>query len=253
MWETPDGFALDLDGIRRAITPRTRLLVLNDPANPTGSDCSQAEIERVAELCLQHDLYVLSDEAYFDIRYEGPSLSIASLPDMAERTVILYTFSKKFAATGWRLGAAIGPRPVIDVIAKLNVNAESCSNHFVQYAMLEGLTGDQSGPLSILRTLRERRDAAASILNAMPGIRCFAPRTTLLPVARRDRSHAAQGLLLAGRLPQGGAARNPLLGMRPPSLRPARPERNAALRPAGLFRHRHGGHPRRIGPLQILA
>jgi aspartate/methionine/tyrosine aminotransferase len=97
---------------------------------------------------------------------------------MSERSVILYTFSKKFAMTGWRLGAAVGPSLFIDVIAKLNVNDESCSNHFVQYGALEGLTGGQTGPRRIVDTLRERRDAAVGILNEIPGVRCFRPEAT---------------------------------------------------------------------------
>jgi aspartate/methionine/tyrosine aminotransferase len=97
---------------------------------------------------------------------------------MVERCVILYTFSKKFAMTGWRLGAAIGPKPIIDVIAKLNVNDESCSNHFIQYAAIEGLTGDPSGPQAILRILKERRDLAVKLLNEIPGVRCLRPNAT---------------------------------------------------------------------------
>ena len=114
---------------------------------------------------------------------------------MAERSVILYTFSKKFAMTGWRLGAAIGPREVIEVIAKLNVNDESCPNHFIQYGALEGLTGDQSGPRHIVAILKERRDAAVGILNEMPGVRCYPPNATFYlfpnvtgPCGRRDSS-----------------------------------------------------------------
>jgi aspartate/methionine/tyrosine aminotransferase len=80
--------------------------------------------------------------------------------------------------TGWRLGASIGPKPVIDVIAKLNVNDESCSNHFIQYGALEGLTGDPSGPRQILQTLRERRDLAVDLLNRIPGVRCLRPNAT---------------------------------------------------------------------------
>jgi aspartate/methionine/tyrosine aminotransferase len=97
---------------------------------------------------------------------------------MAERCVILYTFSKKFAMTGWRLGAAIGPQPIIDVIAKLNVNDESCANHFIQYGAIEGLTGDPSGPQQILRILKERRDVAVDLLNRIPGVRCLRPSAT---------------------------------------------------------------------------
>jgi aspartate/methionine/tyrosine aminotransferase len=137
-----------------------------------------AELERLAEFVRDHDLYVLCDEAYFDIRYSGKSVSFASLPGMAERCVLLYTFSKKFAMTGWRLGAAIGPKEIIDVIAKLNVNDESCSNHFIQHALIEGLTGDQSEPRKILETLKKRRDTAVDILNSIEGVRCFRPEAT---------------------------------------------------------------------------
>jgi len=176
--EGEENFELDMEAIEGQITPRTKLLVLNDLQNPTGAECSPAELEKLAELALKHDLYVLCDEAYFDIRYEGTSASLASLPGMADRCVILYTFSKKFAMTGWRLGAAIGPKEIIDVITKLNVNQESCSNHFIQYAAIEGLTGDQSGPQQILQTLKERRDAAVDILNSIDGVRCFRPNAT---------------------------------------------------------------------------
>ena len=142
--EGKENFEIDMEMIEGQITPHTKLLVLNDLQNPTGAECSATELEKIAEFVLKHGLYVLCDEAYFDIRYEGKSLSLTSLPGMAERCVILYTFSKKFAMTGWRLGAAIGPKEIIDVITKLNVNDESCSNHFIQYAAIEGLTGDQT-------------------------------------------------------------------------------------------------------------
>ena len=173
-----ENFVLDLDAIEAKITPRTRILVLNDLQNPTGAECSTEEFEKLAELILKHDLYVLCDEAYFDIRYEGKSSSFAALPDMAERCVILYTFSKKFAMTGWRLGAAIGPKEIIDIIAKLNVNDESCANHFIQYGAIEGLTGDQTEAKQILTTLKERRDMTVDILNSVEGVRCFRPNAT---------------------------------------------------------------------------
>ena len=176
--EGKDNFEIDTDMLERQITPRTRLLVLNDLQNPTGAECSQAELEKIADLVLKYDLYVLCDEAYFDIRYEGQSKSLVSLPGMAERCVILYTFSKKFVMTGWRLGAAIGPKEIIDVIIKLNVNEESCSNHFVQYAAIEGLTGDQTEAKQVLKILKERRDLTVDLLNDIEGIRCIRPNAT---------------------------------------------------------------------------
>ena len=132
---------------------------------------------------LKHNLYVLADEAYFDMRYAGKSKSFVEQPGMAERTVVLYTFSKKFAMTGWRLGASVGPKEIVDVIAKINVNDESCSNHFIQYGALAGLEGDQTEVQAILDTLHARRDAAVDALNAIDGIHTFRPKATfyLLP------------------------------------------------------------------------
>jgi aspartate/methionine/tyrosine aminotransferase len=176
--EGKNNFDIDTDMLESQITPRTRLLVLNDLQNPTGAECSQAELEKIAELVLKYDLYVLCDEAYFDIRYAGQSKSLVSLPGMAERCVILYTFSKKFAMTGWRLGAAIGPQEIIDVITKLNVNDESCPNHFIQYGAIEGLTGDQTETRKILDTLKKRRDTTVDILNSIEGVHCFRPNAT---------------------------------------------------------------------------
>jgi len=173
-----ENFHLDMDALRRQVSPRTKLLIVNDLQNPTGAVSPDEELEQIAEFALRHDLRVLCDEAYFDIRYRGRSRSLASFPGMEERCVILYTFSKKYAMTGWRLGAAVGPRQIIGVIAKLNLNDESCTNHFVQIAGVEALTGDQSGSRRIIDVLKERRDAAAEILRAIPGVSCYVPEAT---------------------------------------------------------------------------
>ncbi|HEX5642746.1 MAG TPA: aminotransferase class I/II-fold pyridoxal phosphate-dependent enzyme [Thermoleophilia bacterium] len=171
-------FLLDFDAIEAAISPRTKLLIFNNLHNPTGAESTGEEIEALAELVLKHDLYVLADEAYWDVRYSGRSRSIAALPGMRERTVILHTFSKKFAMTGWRLGGAIGPKDLIARIATLNVNQESCTTHFVQWAGVEALTGDQSGPEEIVRVLQERRDVAVDLLDQIPGVSCYRPEAT---------------------------------------------------------------------------
>ena len=136
--EGADNFEIDFDSIEAGITDKTRLLVVNDLQNPMGAECSAAEHERLAEVVRKHDLYVLCDEAYFDMRFAGKSTSFVEQSGMAERSVVLYTFSKKFAMTGWRLGASIGPKEIVDVIAKINVNDESCSNHFIQYGAVAG-------------------------------------------------------------------------------------------------------------------
>ena len=175
---TADGFAIDLDRIRSMITPRTRAIIYNDLQNPIGAESTDAEREAIAELAIRHDLWVLSDEAYFEMRYSGTSTSIAALTGMQERTVILYTFSKKFAMTGWRLGAAIGPRQIADMIAKLNTNDESCTTHFVQHAGVEGIRGDQTECRAMLDVLVDRRDAAVEAVNSIPGMSVAAPEAT---------------------------------------------------------------------------
>ncbi|MEN8239380.1 MAG: aminotransferase class I/II-fold pyridoxal phosphate-dependent enzyme, partial [Actinomycetota bacterium] len=176
--EGEDNFEIDFDSLERGITDKTRLLVLNDLQNPTGAECSVADHERLAGIVREHDLYVLVDEAYFEMRYSGKTASFASQPGMAERSVILYTFSKKYAMTGWRLGASVGPKEIIDVIAKINTNDESCTNHYVQYGGLAGLLGDQSEPRAIVDELRRRRDVAVDGLNAIEGVECFRPNAT---------------------------------------------------------------------------
>ena len=168
---TPLGFRLRRDHIAAAVTPRTRILIYNNMQNPLGAESDAEEMAWVADLAQRHDLWVLSDEAYFHIRYTGASASIGSLPGMQERTVILTGHSKRYAMTGWRLGAAIGPPAIADVISRLNVNQESCTSHFVQYAGLEALQGDQSGAGEIVRTLRARRDVLVDGLRAIPGVR----------------------------------------------------------------------------------
>jgi aspartate/methionine/tyrosine aminotransferase len=176
--EAKDGFILDMEKIRKGMKDGAKLLIYNNYQNPTGASSPKEEMEELAKLAVKHDLFVLSDEAYFDIRYSGEPISIASLPGMAGRTVILYTFSKRFAMTGWRLGAAVGPAKFIESISKINVNDESCSNHFIQYGALAGLQGTDEGPDRILGILKERRDALVDLLNAIPGIRCFKPEAT---------------------------------------------------------------------------
>jgi aspartate/methionine/tyrosine aminotransferase len=176
--EGENGFVLDLDSMEKAITSKTRLLIFNDFQNPMAAEASGEELNRIADIVKKNDLYVLCDEAYFDIRYSGNSKSLVSLPGMKERCVILYTFSKKFAMTGWRLGAAVTCKEIADIYAKLNTNDESCPNHFVQYGALEGLKGDQSPVKEILSMLKERRDKGVEILNSIKGFKCFKPETT---------------------------------------------------------------------------
>lgn len=191
---SPRGFDIDLDQLEASITPRTTALIYNNYQNPLGSESTPAEMQRIAELALRHDLWVLSDEAYFETRYSGTSASIAALPGMQERTVILYTFSKKFAMTGWRLGGAIGPRPVIDSIIKLNTNDESCTAHFVQMAGVEAIRGDQSGCRAIVDALRERRDVTVEAVNGIRGLSVHRPETTFYLFVDATDAMRAKGI-----------------------------------------------------------
>ncbi|HIB26370.1 MAG TPA: aminotransferase class I/II-fold pyridoxal phosphate-dependent enzyme [Candidatus Marinimicrobia bacterium] len=176
--QTDKGFDIDLDRLKASITDKTVAIIYNNYQNPLSAESSKEEMEAIAQLAIDHDLWVLADDAYYEMIYEGNSLSIVSIPGMQERTVILYTFSKKYAMTGWRVGGSIGPKKIINIISKLNVNAESCTTHFIQAAMVEALTGDQSGAQNILNTLRERRDATVAGLNAIDGIDIPTARST---------------------------------------------------------------------------
>ena len=113
------------------------------------AEAGEEELKRIAEIVVRNDLLVLCDEAYFDMRYSGKSKSLSSIPEMRRKTVILYTFSKKYAMTGWRLGAAITCREISQIYAKLNTNDESCPNHFIQYGAIEALKGDRAWQHSV--------------------------------------------------------------------------------------------------------
>lgn len=176
--ETKNGFALDLDAIEHQITPKTRLIIYNNYHNPTSAESDEKEMRRLAEICVKNNIYILSDEAYFDILYSGEGKSITRFPGLFERSIILYTFSKKFAMTGWRLGAAIGPSEIIDLISRFNVNDESCTNNFVQWAGLAAIRGPLDEHAKMLGVLKERRDAAIEILNQMNGVSVGAPNST---------------------------------------------------------------------------
>ena len=191
---TETGFRIDLDQVRSLITPKTKAIIYNDLQNPISAESTQAEKEAIAQIAIEHDLWVLSDEAYFEMRYSGTSSSIASIPGMQERTVILYTFSKKFAMTGWRLGAAIAPAELSAVFGKLNTNNESCTTHFVQWAGVEAIRGDQSGAIAIREALRGRRDAAYEMLSAMPGVTLSKPNATFYLFPDVTDAMAAKGI-----------------------------------------------------------
>jgi aspartate/methionine/tyrosine aminotransferase len=176
--DTGDGFRIDLDHMAGQITPNTRGLILNNCQNPTAAECDRADNERLADLILAHDLAVLADDAYAEIRYGGETHFLQCLPGLADHIVTLYTFSKKYAMTGWRLGAAIGPPPVIDAFRALSAD-ESGGVTFSQWAGIEALRGDQRGAVELLATLRARRDLILEMLADVPGINVAPPVSSI--------------------------------------------------------------------------
>ena len=176
--QTDKGFDIDIEHLKASITDKTVALIYNNYQNPISAESSKEEMEQIADIAISNNFWVLSDEAYYEMIYDGTPRSIVEIPNMKERTVILYTFSKKFAMTGWRVGGSIGPEKIINIIAKLNINAESCTTHFIQEAMVEALTGDMSGAKEILNRLKKRRNVAVSGLNAIDGIDISMPRST---------------------------------------------------------------------------
>jgi aspartate aminotransferase len=169
-------FRLDVDELASLVTPRTRVLVINSPANPTGGVLTRADLEAIADLAIRHDLWVLTDEIYGRILYDDAEhVSIASLPGMAERTITLDGFSKTFAMTGWRLGYAVVPPALVPIYSQLIINTISCAPTFAQVGAVEALTGPQDDVDAMVREFRARRDLIVDGLNAIPGIECRRP------------------------------------------------------------------------------
>ena len=166
----------DLDELAGNITDRTRLLILNSPENPCGSALTLAEVQRIAELVQEHDgLYVLADEIYKDILYGGEHHSIASMPGMEGRTIILDGFSKSYAMTGWRLGYGIMPDELTPHIVKLAVNSVSCAASFSQRAAIAALEGPKDPVQDMVAEFDRRRRLITDGLRRIPGIKCPEP------------------------------------------------------------------------------
>ena len=171
-----NGFDLDLRDLESKLSSRTRLLVLNSPHNPTGAVLKPETVEAIAGLARKHDFSILADEIYARLLYEGRHLSIASLPGMAERTIVLDGFSKTYAMTGWRLGFGIMEKGLAKHVARLMTNSNSCTATFVQKAGHAALAGDQADVIAMHEEFRRRRDVIVTGLNALPGVKCFMPR-----------------------------------------------------------------------------
>ena len=168
-------WACDVDELASLITPKTRLLILNSPQNPTGGTLDRAALKAIADLAARHRFAILSDEIYSRILYGGQHESIATFPGLAERTVILDGFSKTYAMTGWRLGYGVMEQELAAHVARLMTNCNSCTNSFVQRAGLAALKGPQDAVVAMVAEFRRRRDRLVAGLNALPGVTCTMP------------------------------------------------------------------------------
>lgn len=169
-------FRLDPDDIKKRITKKTKLIILNSPQNPTGSVMTKDELAAIAGLAAKHGVYVLSDEIYSKMLYDAKFYSPAVLDKAKERVLILDGFSKSYSMTGWRLGYLVGPASLIKKMETLMINAVSCTTSFVQKAGIAALEGPQEDLKKMMEAFRERRDAIVKGLNGIPGFSCLAPK-----------------------------------------------------------------------------
>lgn len=168
-------FAFDLNDLADRLNSRTKLVILNSPQNPTGGVMKSDDAARAAELLAGCSAWVLSDEVYSQMLYEGEFASVASHAGLLERTIVLDGLSKTYAMTGWRCGFAAVPEPLVDPLVRFFVNSTSCVPPFVQLAGVAALTGPQDEPLAMLEEFRARRDLIVSGLNNLPGVSCRTP------------------------------------------------------------------------------
>jgi aspartate/methionine/tyrosine aminotransferase len=169
-------FRVDVADLRKLITKKTRMIILNSPHNPTGGILEEDDVRAIAKIALEHDLLVLSDEIYDRIMYDGSKpFSIGSVPGMAERTIILDGYSKTYAMTGWRLGFGVMPEELAKHVTKLQINSTSCTASFTQMAGIEALTGPRGDVENMVKEFYKRRNLIVDGLNAIDGFRCLRP------------------------------------------------------------------------------
>ncbi|MSQ27826.1 MAG: pyridoxal phosphate-dependent aminotransferase [Dehalococcoidia bacterium] len=170
------GFQFDLDLFEQRVSPKTKLIILNSPQNPTGGVLDRSQIERIAAIAAERRIPVLTDEIYRDFLYEGDFVSITAFPGMSDLTILLDGFSKSYAMTGWRLGYGVMPVPLAEHMTKLMVNSNSCTASFVQLAGIAALQGDHAPVHQMVSEFRRRRDIIVEGINRLPGVSCALPR-----------------------------------------------------------------------------
>ncbi len=169
-------FRLDAEELGRLITPRTKMIIINSPQNPTGSVLTLEDLEAIARMAVEHNVWVMTDEAYSRMVYDGEHHSVLAFPGMKERTILIDGFSKTYAMTGWRLGYGVAPKPLTDAIAKLETNCNSCTPSFIQRAGIVALRSSQEASEAMMAQFKARRDVIVDGLNSLPGISCVKPR-----------------------------------------------------------------------------
>jgi aspartate aminotransferase len=169
-------FCFDAKELAALVTSKTKMIIINSPQNPTGGVLCKEDLEAIAKLAIENDIWVLTDEVYSKTLYEGEHLSIAALPGMRKHSIVLDGFSKTYAMTGWRLGYGIMPPELAAALTQIQINATSCTCSFSQVAGIEGLTGDQSGAKKMVAEFKRRRDVIVDGLNKIPGITCLRPK-----------------------------------------------------------------------------
>lgn len=173
-----DGFIFNIDNLKAAITNKTKAVLINSPSNPLGSIIDKDTMEKLAEVMIENDLYVITDEVYEDYIYDEDTefVSIAAFPGMKERTVIVDSFSKAYAMTGWRIGYAIASEHIINQMVKMQEGNASCVNAPTQYAALEALTGPQDDLTEMISVFQKRRDLIVEEVNKIPKLSCRIPK-----------------------------------------------------------------------------
>ena len=169
------GFSFDVQELRSLISDRTKMIIVNSPHNPTGGIIPKNDLHEISELSLKHDFWVLSDEIYSRIIYEGKAESISQFPGMKERTIILDGHSKTYAMTGWRVGYGVMPKHLATVVTRLMTNSNSCTATFTQHAAMEALTGPQEYVEHMVAEFRKNRDLIVDGLNRIDGFFCHKP------------------------------------------------------------------------------
>ena len=200
------GFRIDPDELRALATAKTRLIVINTPHNPCGSTLTRADLEVVAEVAHRCDAFVLADEIYWQITYDGAHTSIMSLPGMKPRTILLDGFSKAYAMTGWRLGYGVMRQDLAVRVAQLMVNSNSCAAAFTQIAGIAALQGPRAPVDAMIAEFRRRRDVIVSGLNAIDGVSCAVPSGAFYAFPNVQRIDGDSKRLAEYLLTDGGVA-----------------------------------------------